>query len=228
DREFAVPALQQAHGRRHVPGLVDVDADQAIGADAVAQGLQHGLFPALVDAGLDVVGAVALRHAVLGLLRDLLRRAPLHVVEVVDLLAHGATEQAVERLAAGLAAGIPQRHVDAGEGEVRGHGLEGPDGVDGELALHDLAVPGAAADDERRHGVDGALDARYVSGARAFAPADDAVLGGDLHQHVGHATARDQRAGLDALVGDADGDGFELDDFHGSPLRWFSRSSVNS
>ena len=46
-------------GLRHGPGLVDVDADQAFGADAVAQRLEHGLLALLVDAGLDVVGAIA-------------------------------------------------------------------------------------------------------------------------------------------------------------------------
>ena len=58
------------------------------------------------------------------------------------------------------------------------------------------------------------LDAGGVGRTRAFAPADEAVVGGELDDHVGDAAAVDQRAGLDALVGDADRDGFELDDFH--------------
>src|SRR5437762_4925454 len=102
-----VPTLEQAHGLWLAPGLVDVDADQAFGPDAGAQGLEHRLLALLVDPGLDVVGAIAALDAVPGLALDLLRRAPFHVVEIVDLLAQRAAEQAIERLAAGLAAGGP-------------------------------------------------------------------------------------------------------------------------
>ena len=78
-----------------------------------------------------------------------------------------------------------------------------------------LLVPGAAADDQRRHDLDGALDACGIGGAGAFAPADEPILGRHLDQDIGHAAAVDERTRLDALIGNANGNGFELDDLHG-------------
>lgn len=54
------------------------------------------------------------------------------IAEVIDALAAQAAEQVVRRLPARLAAEVPQRHVDAGEREARGHRPEVPEaqGVD--------------------------------------------------------------------------------------------------
>src|SRR5690349_4260777 len=41
--ESCMPALQQSHSLGQGPGLIHVDPDQALGADAVAQSLKHGL-----------------------------------------------------------------------------------------------------------------------------------------------------------------------------------------
>ena len=209
-----MPAVEQPRRLGDRPGLVDVDPDLAFRPDAAAQGFEHLLFLALVDARLDVIGAITALDAIARLAVDLGGRAPLHVIEVIDLFAHGAAQHAIERLAAFLAAQIPERRVDAGKGEVAGHRLESPDGIDAEIAVDRLLVPGIAADDERRHVLDRRFDAGRIGGARAFAPADKAIVGGELHQHIGDAAAIDERTRFDMLVGNANRKRFELYDFH--------------
>lgn len=112
------PAPQQSNRLGLAPGLIDVDADETLFADGAPERLEHGLLPLLVDAGLDVIGAIAAPDPVLALALDLARGRPFHIVVVIDGLAHGAAEHAVERLAAGLSAQVPQGRRPTGSFNV--------------------------------------------------------------------------------------------------------------
>src|SRR5215212_9008842 len=110
-----MPALEQKHRLRFGPRLVDIDSDLARTTDGAAQRLEHGLFLALIRSDLDVIGPVAALDTVLCLPLDVFRRSPFYVIVVIDAVAHGTAEHAIERLPAFLSAQIPKGHVDPGE-----------------------------------------------------------------------------------------------------------------
>ena len=100
------------------PGAVGVQP-QAAAADGLAHGRRVAQVGGLAAAHLQVDDAVARRGKVAGVFGQLLGGVSLDEAEVVDLVAHGAAEQPVDRPAGGLAEDVPQRHLQAGEDEVR-------------------------------------------------------------------------------------------------------------
>ncbi len=206
DPEHLVPAVQQPDGFRQAPGLIGIDADPGLRSRGLAQRRQHLLLAAALDPDLEIEAVVAPRDAVARLGRDLLRRPAREVIEIVDACPHGPAEEAVERLAAILAAEIPQRHVDAGEGEIAGHGPVFPEAGAEDLMGDGLGVPGVLVQHEGRHGLQGGLDGARIGAAAALAPADEAVVGGQLDDDVADAAAAHAGAELGMAVADADGE----------------------
>ena len=159
---------------------------------------------------------IAARVAVFALAGNLVRRRLEQVEAVVDRVADGAAEQPVDGLATVLAAKVPQRVVDAGEGKARhlGPAVQGASAE--EVTCDRFPVPGVAADDQGRDVAHRGLDRRGARKlARAFTPADEPVVGAQLDDHLGGAVA--PAAGALAPEGDVDDRGLETGDFHGVP-----------
>src|SRR5262245_61197300 len=77
-----------------------------------------------------------------------------------------------------------------------------------------FTLPGIATDHEGDGRVDGLFDGGDVGSRSAFAPADEAVVGGEADDRVGHPAARDAAADLVVEIGDAHIPGLEEDDSH--------------
>src|SRR5262245_38636615 len=105
----------------------------------------------VVETDLEIADLEARGEAVGGLLREALARAAREVIEVRRVRPLQPTEQAPERFAAGAPADVPERHVDAGPGEVARAGAELPEAVGERVAAHRLPVPWIAPEHERRH-----------------------------------------------------------------------------
>ena len=69
-------------------------------------------------------------------------------------------------------------------------------------------------DHQGRHRLYRALDSRNVRRARAFAPADDALVRRQLDDDIRHAAAIDERTGFHPLVGNADDERLQFGDLH--------------
>ena len=110
--------VDHADGVRHAPGAVGIHAQAAV-ADDFPHGRRVPQVGLVAAADLEVDDAVTRRGKLAGVLHQLVRRVALYEPEVVDLVAHGAAEEPVDRLAGGLADRVPERHVDAGEHEIR-------------------------------------------------------------------------------------------------------------
>src|SRR5262249_25776494 len=87
----------------------------------------------------------------------------------------------------------------------------GPEVVAGDR----LALPGITADQEGDGRVDGLFDGGDVGSRSAFAPADEAVVGREADDRVGHPAACDAAADLVVEIGYAHIPGLEANDSHG-------------
>ena len=97
---------------------------------------------------------------------------------------HRAAEQLVHRHAHDLAADVPQRLVDAGNGRAQ-HRAAAIEAADVHQLLQVLHLHRIAADDE----VLQVIHARHGGGGlafeRRFAPSHHALVGFDFHEHIG-------------------------------------------
>src|SRR5262249_44687079 len=84
-----------------------------------------------------------------------------------------------------------------------------------EIAGDRLTLPGISADHEGDGRVDRLFDGGDVGPRSAFAPADEAVVGREAHDRVGHPAAGDAAADLVVEIGDAHIPGLEAIDSHG-------------
>ena len=87
-----------------------------------------------------------------------------------------------------------------------------------------LGVPAVAPDHQGRHRLYRALDPRNVRRARAFAPADEALVRRQLDDDIRHAAAVDERTCFHPLVGNADDERLQLGDLHAM----YPRGAVNN
>ena len=187
----------------------------------------HGEVGRLLEPDLEVERVEAAREAVRALRREVVGVAAGEVVEVRHLAPHETAEQPVERDAGAARAEVPQRHVDAGPGEVARADPELPEAVAEEVRAHGLAVPGIAADDERPHRVDRGLHRGDVGAAARLAVADEAVVGLDAHDDVGHAVARDLARDLAMEVGHGHDRRLQARDPHSSPPEAAARAPAS-
>ena len=86
----------------------------------------------------------------------------------------------------------------------------GPEVVAGDR----FALPGIATDHEGDGRVDRLFDGGHVGSRSAFSPADEAVIGGEADDRVGHPAACDAAADLVVEIGDAHIPGFKTNDSH--------------
>jgi hypothetical protein len=207
-------SLEHAQRLRHRPVGVDVESQLGARAERVAQRSDHAQVVSLVEPDLEVEDLVARRQSRSRLFPEVVVAAAREVEEVRHVVAHGAAEQAPERLTGGLAADVGERHVDARPGEVARPGAELPQPEAERVGAHRVGVPGIAPDDEGRHGLHGGLDRGGIRAAGGLAPADQPVVGRHAHEDVGDAVARDDRADLAMPVGDVDDDGLDEGDVH--------------
>ena len=117
-------------------------------------------------------------------------------------------------MAASFATKIPKGHVDPGVGEAGGGFAKLPAALVPELGPNSRALPGAPADDERRHRLQSLRHRFDIGPAAALPPADQAVVRKRLDQNVGDAITLNLRAYLAMHVGHAHGNEIEPGDLH--------------
>ena len=170
--------VDHADGVGDAPGAVGVHA-QTAAADDFAHGRRVPQVGLVAAADLEVDDAVARRGKLAGVLHQLVRGVALDEAEVVDLVADGAAEEPVHRLAGGLADRVPERHLDAGQHEV---------GVPRQVVE---AAEVARLVHQPRHVVDGLSDEERLDAAERR----DGPLGGERRDRL--ADAGDAGVGLD-------------------------------
>ena len=144
-----VPEIDQPSGFGNIPGLVGVDADLAIRPDRASNGREHLVLGFRIDSDFQIKATVSSVNRFAALLFEICRLALGQVAEIIDLVPQGATQQAVQRLPAVLATQIPQGLVDAGKGEVPGHGPVIPQSQAKKIASDGLRMPRIPADNKR-------------------------------------------------------------------------------
>ena len=83
-----------------------------------------------------------------------------------------------------------------------------------EIAGDRFTLPGIATDHEGDGRVDRLFDGGHVGSRSAFSPADEAVVGREADDRVGHPAACDAAADLVVEIGDAHIPGLEASDSH--------------
>src|SRR5262249_9999026 len=83
------------------------------------------------------------------------------------------------------------------------------------IAGNGFTLPGIATDHEGDGRVDGLFDRGHVGSRGAFAPADEAVVGREADDRVGHPAASNAAADLVVEIGDAYIPGLDANDSHG-------------
>ena len=165
----------------HAPGAVGVEP-QAAAADGLAHGRRVGQVGRFTAADLEVDDRVLGGRQDGGVRGQLVGGVALHEAEVVDLVAHPAAEEPVNRPAGGLAEDVPERHLEAGQGEVGKPGCVVEAAQEARLGAEPLDVADGLANEQRRHGLEGGHGALGRHRCGGFAHADQALVGGDLHE----------------------------------------------
>src|SRR5262249_8035829 len=130
-------------------------------------------------------------------------------------VAERPAEQAVEGLPAFFAAEVPERLVDPRKGIIARLRAMIPQAGPEVIAGDRLTLPGVATDHEGDGGVSGRLDGGRSGPGGAFAPADEAVVGREADDRVGHPATCDAAADLVVEIGDAHIPCLEANDSHG-------------
>ena len=181
--------------------LVGIDAQDGVLAEPVAQELQRA------DRGRRVGGrelALEHRRAEALLLAQAVVEHGLRIAFAADAIlllaegeivgeghgiAHAPAEEIVERAAGGLAAQVPQRHLDRAERPDAGEVDIGVNATPGRQAepLTGGDVESVLPDQARREAIE---DGGGIGGRGPFAEADEAVRGLDLDDGLGEAGER--------------------------------------
>ena len=168
-----------------IPDFVGIEP-QARLADRLADGRDDLNIELVAAADLDVEDLEARIDEFLGMGCQLIGRVALDEAEILDLVAHRAAEQLVQRQVRRLADGVPQRQLDAGQGlrEIarRTAGAAGVEAVLVVVPDDPIAIIDRLADESG----DRVLQDRQYRGddraRRRLADADDALVGFDLDQ----------------------------------------------
>src|SRR5262249_33579188 len=136
---------EQANGLRECPAAVGVKAETRPSSKRLAHGSDQLEIFRVVEADLEVEDVESVREPVGDLLLEAVGRAAREVVEVRRRGYLLAAEDPPERLTGCASTDVPERHVDAGPGEVAGAGAELPEPVREGVAAHCVAVPRVAA-----------------------------------------------------------------------------------
>ncbi len=178
-------------GHRPVDAAVEVDADADIGADRLADSGDgfNSLFHLVVGVDdLHLLAAVefdrleAAGDDLLGIVGDVGGAVAADPGIDLDLVAHLAAEQRMDRLSQRLALDVPQRLVDAGN---RAH-VDGAAAIEAG-AVHDVPVvldqEGILADQIVFQLMHGRLHGQCPAFHHRLAPADNALVGLDFQEH---------------------------------------------
>ena len=185
--EIEAAAFDRAHigdGLIGAEALVGVGRNQQAGAEHLADRARAGgVFFGGIDADLDLVGGEAGRLLLLRVAQVAVEIAAADDGEQRQAAAFFLAEQRMHRLAGGAAGEIEQRDLDRRLGAVIAvhaavHG--------GERAFDVGRIAAAQGGCEIMHAGDQALErvAGHHRRGGGFAPADQAVVGFDAHQHV--------------------------------------------